>query len=297
MKRTHRKPSVGVIGAGAVGRALAIALDRTGYDVVSVVDRTRTKARRLASHLRQCGAYSSVSDLPFIPSLLILALPEEQIAQTVAELRSSSKASFVKTTILHVSGSLTSDVLSSLAERGAFVGSLHPIVSFPRRIGSVRLAERLKGATYGFEGSRSAERIARTLVRRLKGRCICVPKEEKILYHIACVLFSNYAVVLVGAGAGLTKRLTGFRPGDFRRLMEESIGTAFERGAGSALTGPVARGSLETIHAHRNVLRRKAPAANELYRVMGAMAVDLAASMRRLKPAQIARMRKIFRTK
>ena len=81
-------------------------------------------------------------------------------------------------TVFHSSGALTSDVLSSLRERGAKVASVHPGMTFVRQS-----PPRLKGVPFGVEGDPAAVRFARNVVRDLGGTAHPIKAENKVLYH------------------------------------------------------------------------------------------------------------------
>jgi predicted short-subunit dehydrogenase-like oxidoreductase (DUF2520 family) len=68
----------------------------------------------------------------------------------------------------------------------------------------------------------------------------------------------------------------------FRKLMGASMGNAFELGAGKALTGPLARGSIEVVHRHMTELGSKHPELLPLYSALGLFGVDILDDLRSL---------------
>ena len=65
------RPSVTVIGAGAMGRVLARRLRERGYPVLAVISRTRSHAESLAHDVDARIASDSLHDLPTESRLVI----------------------------------------------------------------------------------------------------------------------------------------------------------------------------------------------------------------------------------
>jgi predicted short-subunit dehydrogenase-like oxidoreductase (DUF2520 family) len=189
--------------------------------------------------------------------------------------------------VFHPSGVMTSDALDAVRGQGAKVFSLHPIQTFPDGISLEDQLDLMKGVWYGFEGEAQTLGIARSIVKDLGGKLIEIPKEEKILYHVACVFASNYPTVLLGAVERLAKSLglSGLKP--FGPLVETAVHQAVHRGPGASLTGPLARGSLTVVQKHLDVLRAKDPAVASLYEALGMYGLEVAKESRRLTSAQI----------
>jgi predicted short-subunit dehydrogenase-like oxidoreductase (DUF2520 family) len=169
-------------------------------------------------------------------------------------------------TVFHTSGMKTSDELNALQARGASVFSLHPMQSFPH---STTVSE-LKGVSFGFEGLKNIRTRAQKIVDDLGGELVHIPKEAKILYHCACVIASNYPVVLLNAVDELARRV--LKPNSlrhFRKLTESSVRNAFESPPRRALTGPIARGDVAAVKDHLRALLKRDKDLVGLYRVLG----------------------------
>jgi predicted short-subunit dehydrogenase-like oxidoreductase (DUF2520 family) len=213
------KPAVTIVGAGAVGTTLALLLRKAHYPIASVISRKRTSARKLAQ-LVHCKNFSNdAADIHPDTTILLLTVSDSSIVEVARRIAKNSKLNFKSLIICHTSGSLTSDELRPLRLKGAAVFSLHPIQTFPARIDVHQQLRRMKGVWYGIEGNSDAIRFAKNFVRELGGHAIIIPKEEKILYHIACVLASNYTVALLGAVEKiLGTRHYRYRYGHYNRL-------------------------------------------------------------------------------
>ncbi|HLP15157.1 MAG TPA: Rossmann-like and DUF2520 domain-containing protein [Bacteroidota bacterium] len=253
--------SVTVIGAGAVGSALALALRKQSYPIDRIISRSRASASALARRLRlkTWGTLDSFT-LPK-GGVLIFALPDDALAGVAAQIAGASQSSIASaaTIVLHTSGALPSDVLSPLRDAcGAHIGSFHPLMLFPKGRSSGR---EFTGCPVALEGDVKAIAGARRLARALKARPFLVPAEKKVLYHIAAVFASNYFVTLLSAvekTAGLSidapreDRMALFEP-LIRQTLEAVLRS---RTSGDALTGPIARDDRETVRRHLEALKR-----------------------------------------
>ncbi|MBI3586807.1 MAG: DUF2520 domain-containing protein [Ignavibacteriales bacterium] len=290
-----RKPlHISIIGAGKVGTSLAVLLHRNGYNITSVISLHRSSAKRCA-RLVGCSKHSNnIADIAPISRFILIAVPEEKIQEVAQRLSTLRGIDFSRLYVAHTSGVLDSKALKPLTTAGAKTFSLHPIQSFPRSISLAKQLQMLNGIPYGFEGSSKSISFARRIVRALNGRFLVVPKEKKILYHIACVVASNYMVSILGALEEVTGSLKfsqGLKP--FKKLILASIENALRDGAARALTGPIVRGSRGTIKLHLNELSGNKK-LRTLYRSLGLYTLELARKQRKLTPAQQQTLKKIL---
>ncbi len=153
----------------------------------------------------------------------------------------------------------------------------------------------MRGVTYGFEGSKDSLGLARRLARQLGGSVLVVPKEVKILYHLACVLASNYPVTLIGALESVVALMKQESTAPFGKLLETSFENAMKLGAVKALTGPIVRGDSDVVARHLAAIRD--PKLHSLYTSLGAFALNMAAGDGRLTPEQIADLKYLLEEK
>jgi predicted short-subunit dehydrogenase-like oxidoreductase (DUF2520 family) len=165
--------------------------------------------------------------------------------------------------------------------------------TFPRRASLKDRLRTLEGISYGFEGSRESHFFVRELVKDLGGIFLPIPKEAKILYHLCCVLASNYPVVLMSVVENLASQFLK-RPNlrYFRKLVETSVANAFVMSPAEALTGPLVRGNLETVRAHLLALAKSRKDILPLYRELGLAALETV--RKRLGPKPAKRLKKIL---
>lgn len=264
-RRPASKPTLTVVGAGRLGTALAVALERCGYPINALVSRERAHARRAARLLRTPPHALGSSELGKIPDsdILIIATPDDRVSETAYRISVETKSARpgrargpARTRIaLHASGALSSDALAPLRERGFSVGSLHPLVSVSDPQSG---AEGLRGAFYCVEGDAAAVRVARRLVRDLGGRAFPVRPRDKALYHAAAVMAAGHLTALFDVATSMLARC-GVESQVARRALltlSESTLDNLARATDNAraLTGPFARRDLDTIRRHLDAL-------------------------------------------
>ncbi len=239
---------------------------------------------------------TSIQVIPDEIELLILAVPEDALP-TIAEALVRRFGSGLKgTAVGHLSGSVSADVLLPVKKKGGVTFSLHPIQAFPATADLDERRALLRGISYGFEGDDRAIPIARQITRRLGGRFVRVPKKGKIAYHLACVFASNFIMALHEAARRLTATAGGtLRMEDLHPLMESALRQVLRHGAARAMTGPVVRGSRETLRRHMRQLQRSNPELAAAYSALSSIIVETMLHHRRLKSAKAAGLTAILR--
>jgi predicted short-subunit dehydrogenase-like oxidoreductase (DUF2520 family) len=258
-----RKVDFVLIGLGAVGRALVPALVKAGYVCNGLIGRGRAEERALAKRCRAPLA-TDLSSLSDDFDLLFLCVRDSQLDSLARDL-AEQEVGWNGRIVSHTAGALSSEVLAPLREKGAEVASFHPFGSFARTGRSVQF----KGMTFGIEGTPKAQEIARKIARELGGRPLIVPAEKRAHYHLAAVFASNFFVgdlalaVEMLSQIGLDERqaLQVISP-----IVEGTFRNVKKLGVRNALTGPAARGDVETLARHEAALDQIDPALVELYR-------------------------------
>ncbi|MBW2188069.1 MAG: DUF2520 domain-containing protein [Deltaproteobacteria bacterium] len=255
-----------IIGRGRVGRALHRSLRSHEQHAVIAAGR-----RWKPSSVQRADA-------------VILAVPDgaiETVAERVARDLSPSA------TVLHCAGARGTGELASCERRGAAVGVMHPLVSFP----SKRSNPSLRGTTFTVGGSRRAVATSRRLALACDAR-IVVAQTGDASYHAAAALVANGAAALAFVSVGVLERL-GFE----KRAAERAIGGLLKSvgenvqslGVPGALTGPIARGDTEAVVNHRHALRRVGRDALPAYDAVVPVIVKCAraAGLSRVKASKI----------
>lgn len=265
------KPTLSFIGAGTLGSTLALACVSAGYRVLCIHSRSFDAAARLANALPQAKA---VSDPTKVPSadLTFLTVPDDVIATVCESISWPARSS-----VVHCSGALSLDVLATAAQTGAAIGSLHPLQTFAAGGGNT---DRLANIAYALEASTDALRaILQELVETFGGRPQWIAGTDKPLYHASAAMASNYLVALLGDASRLWEAFGFSRDSGLQSLLPLVRGTIDNlQGIGfpDALTGPIARGDVDTIRIHLDALKACQPDIITSYAAMGKRTVALA---------------------
>jgi predicted short-subunit dehydrogenase-like oxidoreductase (DUF2520 family) len=268
-------PSVSIVGCGTVGAALGKILSDAGYPIKGVAT-SRPETARAAGEKVGAHAYS---DRPWEVTrgvdVVFITTPDDLIASVCAEI--ARHQGFDKNAVvIHCSGALSSDILSPARRGGALAASLHPLQSFATVNQAVRL---VPGSFCTIEGDAEAMPVVRQIVHDLGGILLEIGKDKKTLYHAAAVAASNYLVTLLdfvlnlGEAAGMPRDMA-FKA--FHPLIMGTLNNVDARGIPDALTGPIARGDVETVSTHLKAMEEGAASFLPLYRCLGRFTVDLA---------------------
>jgi predicted short-subunit dehydrogenase-like oxidoreductase (DUF2520 family) len=280
---------IGVIGAGTVGTALALALADRGYPVVAVASRRVASAAALASRIPGCRASATPQAVVDAADLVLLTVPDDAIRAVADGVRWRPGVAAV-----HCSGAAGLDVLAAAAAAGAAVGSCHPLQSFADAGEALRA---LPGSTFALEGDGALLARLELLVRDLGGRPLRLPPGAKALYHASAVLAGNYLVTLAQTAAELWAAFGLSREEALAALLPLLRGTVdnLERvGVPRALTGPIARGDAGTVRRHLAALGDRAPHVVELYRRLGLATIPIAVDKGTLTAEAAGRLRALL---
>ena len=241
-----------VLGAGRAGRSLARALVVAGADIVGLHGRRADPAASPAITAGPLPAALGSADV------VLVTVRDAQLGDALRELAAARLSP--NTVVLHASGATDPAEASVLRARGYAVGTLHPLVPLAH---PDRAAEILRGAWMGVDGDGRAVAAAAALARRLGAHTITIPPGEKPRYHAAAVFAANFPVVV----AALAERLleeAGVSEAEARAATVGLMGAAvsnLETGrAHDVLTGPIARGDVESVQGHLAALADDAPA-------------------------------------
>ena len=258
------------MGAGRVGTAVAVLLQRAEHTIVAVSGRgaTRGRAASFLPGVAVVDARDAVADA----DLVIVGVPDDVIEEVVVSLGDAVRAG---RWIAHLSGARGLDVLDAAREAGARPLAVHPLQTLPDVAGAI---ERIPGSAIAVtaddeEGYSLGERIAEDLL----GEPFRLQDELRPLYHAAAVFASNYLVATSSVAADLFSAAGVPDPARAMAPLQRATLDNLERlGAGRALTGPAARGDAGTIDRHLAALAVAAPGAIPAYVAMARLALDLA---------------------
>ena len=256
-------PRVFVIGAGRAGRALTLAMRVGGVDVVGLHGRRPGEDITFGAWPASLGS----------AGVVLITVRDVEVDGVMRELLAAALAPGA--VVLHASGSAEPAGLELLRARGHPGGTFHPLLPLTD---PTRAAEQLKRAWVGIDGDEAARAASRELAAAIGARVLEIPEGAKARYHAAAVFASNFPAVLLATAMQLLT--SAGVPEDAARgalgtLLLAAAENACAVGPSAALTGPVARGDVETVRAHLAALA-DVPEILELYRVLSRGAVGVA---------------------
>lgn len=285
---------VGFVGAGTVGTALAVTLSRQGYVVAAVASRTFASAERLARTVNEvspatCAALKRPQQVADLCDLVFITTPDDAIVEVARQIR-WRPGQFV----VHCSGALSNEALREVAARGAVVGGFHPLQSFANVDEAL---QNLPGSTFGLEADGPLLGILERMAERLGGHWVRLEPQDKVLYHAAAVMASNYTVALMKMATDLWLRFGVSRPEATEALLPLLRGTVnniARIGLPGCLTGPIARGDYGTVEKHLQALEVNAPQLLAAYCEVGLQALEVAMAKGKVTHKQAERLRLVL---
>lgn len=266
-----------VVGLGRVGRSMLDILRAAGHAPAWVVT-SKTAPPGVLSYRR-------IPDHPGQAQIVFIAVPDASISKIAGEMAQKWGGDCKGISFFHFSGLLTSDELSSLTSFGGEVASLHPLQSITT-VDQAR--DLLRKSWFTIEGTQRCRKIAGEIISSIGATLVGITREEKIFYHLAAVMASNYLVTVLSLAQDIMSR-TGLELKHLIPLVRGTISNVEVQG-NSALTGPVARGDWSTVEAHLKGLSEHFPDIVETYRCLGKATAMIAQQKWPWTPGVHARM-------
>jgi predicted short-subunit dehydrogenase-like oxidoreductase (DUF2520 family) len=234
-----------LVGPGRAGTSIARALVARGWSAVAVAGRdpASRSVRGVAAQLG--GECRAVSDVGRGAQLVVIATPDAAIADAARALAPGLEPGAL---VVHLSGACTLDELDKLVQLrpDVRVGSLHPLQSLPSPdVGVTRLA----GSWCAVDGPADVERLAVSVGMRP----FRVAEGHRAAYHATACVASNHLVALLGQAVRLADG-AGIPPEALLPLVRATVDNVEALGTRAALTGPVARGDVDTVVRHLDAL-------------------------------------------
>ena len=222
--------------------------------------------------------------------LALLAVPDDVLPGLVRGLAAagSFRAGQI---VVHTSGARGVSVLAPATEHGVLPLALHPVMTFTGRVEDVA---RLAGCSVGVTataGDEAGWSVGEALVVEMGAEPVRIDEQVRPLYHAALAHGANHLITLVRDCVDTLER-AGVHPAD--RLVAPLLSAALDnalRHGDRALTGPVARGDIETVRTHLRVLAADDPDLAATYRVLAARTARRAAAAGLLPESAAAEIR------
>jgi predicted short-subunit dehydrogenase-like oxidoreductase (DUF2520 family) len=282
----HPAPlAVGVVGAGRVGTAMAVALARAGHRVAAASAVSRASLQRAATRLPGVPVLRPPQVVER-SDLVLLTVPDDVLPGLVAGLAATGVA-LEGRLMAHASGRHGLAVLEPVTARGALPLALHPVMTFTGRPEDVA---KMAGISYGVTAPQALRAVAEVLVVELGGEPAFIDDDKRPLYHAALANAANYLVTLVVASEQM---LSEAGVADPAKMLGPLLGAALENVlllGPAALTGPVARGDADTVAAHLAAIRSAAPQALGAYLALARLTAEQALAARNLSADDAQRL-------
>lgn len=288
---------ISFIGAGRVGTSLSYLLKSKGYDVIGITSRSISSAEKAATFMGNNISYSNDLFVFVEDSDIVFITTTDDALPYVSEGLSKSCNIKEGQIFIHTSGSMPSKVLKPLQLKGGLIASLHPLQTIANPKEGIK---NIMESIFAIEGDEKAYPVITEIVEKLEGKPYYITEDKKPLYHLAAVISCNYFVTLVDIGLKIFSSINIEQDVALDGLLKLVRGTMnnIERlGTKDALTGPIARGDIDTVKGHIRAMKNYMPELINLYEILGEQTVKLALEKGSLKPEEARILRELFAAK
>ncbi len=279
--------TINIIGGGRAGRTLARVWALNGAFVIGdIFDRALAASTDAVAFIGSGRAVDALADMR-AADVWMLTPSDDQIVACGKVLAASGllKAGNV---VFHCSGALPSRDLAAVIGRAVTVASVHPLKSFAD---PALAAQSFDGTYCAAEGDAAALAVLKPAFESSGARVSEIDPGFKTIYHAASVIVCNYLTALMEVGLRSYEK-SGFKRDDALNMMEplvrETLDNVFRLGTADALTGPIARGDHAVVARQVDALAAWDPRVADIYKQLGAVAVELARAQGGADPAALA---------
>ena len=281
---------IGIIGAGKVGIALGHVLQNKGFAVVAVASR-RDESLELARNYipGKCIYTKDVSEVVRHADVVAVTTRDREIHAVAKEIFQKTDRLDQKL-FFHTSGAHPATELSPLEQKGAMLGSLHPLQTFPD-VNSGIVA--LPGTYIFIEGDEKALPVLDLLASTIGFKAVRIESKNKLLYHLSAVFVCNLLTALMHTGEGIVNRI-GIELTPFFPIIETTLRNIEKKGPLLSLTGPVVRGDAETVASHLEAIKGMEP-QESVYKTLSLVALEMAKIRKTLKPEEVDKLERTLK--
>ncbi len=282
---------IGIIGAGKVGSAIGHAMREKGLPVGAISDirpESLVTARRYLGE--GCLTTSRNADVVEASDVIAVTTQDREIGRVARDLYESGVPVGGKL-FFHTSGAHPSGALKPLDEKGAILGSLHPLQTFP----DIDSAIEVLPSTYIFvEGGEEALRTLSVLGNTIGHKAVTIEGSHKVLYHLSAVFVCNLLCALFGSAEGIMEKIgIGLEP--FHPIINATLRNIEEKGPLMSLTGPVIRGDAETVADHLQAMEREGMDSQKaIYKALSLAALEMTRKRSVLDPDIVKELEKLL---
>ena len=241
---------------------MGVLAAQRGYTITAMGGRNKEKvataAWRIGPDVRAC----SMEQAAGAADLILISVSDDAIRK-VSEKLARQKAFADGSIIAHLSGALSSEELSAAREHcQCALASMHPLQTFPTVDAAISM---LQGAYCFYEGDDKALPVIEGLAKTIGLKPCRIDKKAKTLYHASAVMACNYFISLMDSALAVAQQ-------------------AGKLGTHDSLTGPIARGDIDTVQRHLQQLAQTPNDLEAVYRVLGKYTAEMAAQKGTISP-------------
>ncbi len=279
-----------------VGSAIARLAHQAGYTISAVAGGSRAKNSIELARAVDATPYEHLAQAAAAGQLVLLTVRDAAIIPVCEQLAASGGLAH-KPIVAHCCGAVGSEVLSAAKKAGCAIGSMHPLQTFPDVESAVT---RLPGAFCFIEGDSAACDALEQLANAIGGNPVKIDPAVKPLYHAAAIMSANYIITLLDAAlelmqqAGIDRNIARKALGP---LVRATVENTIANDTAKSLTGPIARGDIETLKRHLTTMEKMDPAMRKLYCQIGLRTIGIAVEKGTVDNVAAQAMRKLLHEK
>lgn len=258
---------IGFIGAGRAGVSLGKYFKEKGCDIGGYYSRS-LKSARWAAEFTQTTFYESLQEIISRCDMLFFTVPDSAIEEVARQASPYLTGRIVS----HCSGLHSSHIFSDIgSDCSAY--SIHPLFAISSRENSWR---ELSDVLFAIEGDDAYIHLIEKMFHEMGNRTRILSAGDKVKYHAAAALSSNYMTTLIFMAQQLFMEC-GFTETEAKKelyaLAKGNLDHILDQGCAASLTGPLERNDLDTIGKHLKALN---PDMREVYRKNAEYLISLA---------------------
>jgi len=243
--------NISIIGSGNVATVLGKRIASTGHHIREVFSPTKKHAIELAESIG-ASPCSNWEEMDMSSDLYLAAISDQGLIQLCGYLNLDNKL------IVHTAGSVSIHVLRSVSKN---YGSFYPLQSLRKEL------NRIPDIPFLVDGnSNESLTLITDFAKGISDQVHRASDDQRLTLHLAAVIVNNFTNHLYS----LTEKFCADNGVEFKLLsplMSETTARLHDFSPSQTQTGPAARGDLETIAKHLQLLKTN-PELRELYSVI-----------------------------
>lgn len=229
---------VSILGAGNVATQLALALKKSGAQIIQIYNRSNEAGIELAKTVNA----SFTSDLSNLEDadIYLIAVKDDAIAEIAAHLKLSHKI------VAHTSGTKSKELLSNCSNE---YGIFYPLQTMTKssKVDFKNVPLLIEGNNAHVAGQ--LEALARTISHNVHR----VDEQQRQWIHVAAVFANNFTNHLFGISEHILKE-QGLPFDILKPLIFNFVKSLEKQSPAQIQTGPAMRGDYQTIEKHLELL-------------------------------------------